>query len=119
MKIILTPQRRDDTLTLSRSGSILTVNGEDFDFSPMGDGDTLPFGAVLSGWFAGPVDRVNGELEMTILLPLPANYSQEQAFPAPLLNVQDGPIALPQPLPTDVQSPDTSGEAKQPDEVQA
>lgn len=98
MKIFLSPQRRDDTLTLIKSGAILTINGEDFDFSPMHDGDTLPLGAVLSGWFVGPVDKVAGDMHMTLILPLPANYSQEQAFPIPLADIQDGPITLPQPI---------------------
>ncbi|WP_192560304.1 hypothetical protein [Pseudomonas allokribbensis] len=103
MKINLSPQRRDDTLSMSRAGAVLTINGEAFDFSAMSPGDTLPLGAVKSEWFVGPVENVAGELELTLLLPLPVNFSQEQAFPEPLLNVQDGPVALPQPLP----APDT------------
>lgn len=103
MKIILSPQRRDDTLSMSRAGAVLTINGEAFDFSAMAAGDTLPLGAVKSSWFVGPVDNVDGKLEMTIILPLPFNYSPEQAFPQPLVNVPDGPVALPQPL----SAPDT------------
>jgi hypothetical protein len=99
MKIVLSPQRRDDTLELSRSGAVLTVNGEAFDFSQMGAGDTLPAAAIRSSWFTGEVSNIAGELELTLLLPLPVNFSPEQAFPEPLLNVQDGPVALPQPLP--------------------
>lgn len=104
MKINLSPQRRDDTLELSRAGAVLTVNGEAFDFSPMADGDTLPVSAISSPWFAGEVSNIAGELELTLLLPLPVNFSPEQAFPEPLLNVPDGPVALPQPLP----APDTA-----------
>lgn len=99
MKINLSPQRRDDTLSMSRAGAVLTVNGEAFDFSAMSAGDTLPLGAVKSSWFVGPVENVDGELEMTIILPLPFNYSPEQAFPQPLIDVPDGPVLLPQPLP--------------------
>ena len=98
MKIILSPQRRDDTLEVVKSGDILTINGEEFDLSPVGEGDTLPRDAIDSLWFAGPVDRVNGELVLTLLLPNPWNYSQAQAFPLPLDNVPDGPVNLPQAL---------------------
>ncbi|WCM53496.1 hypothetical protein OH720_10940 [Pseudomonas sp. WJP1] len=99
MKIMLSPQRRDDTLEVIKNGDVLTVNGEDFDFSPVGEGDTLPAGAISSGWFTYEVDRVNGELELTLILPNPWNYSPEQAFPVSLLNVPDGPVAFPLPLP--------------------
>ncbi|WP_433766627.1 hypothetical protein [Pseudomonas putida] len=109
MKIFLSPQRRDDTLELSRAGAVLTVNGEAFDFSPMTAGDTLPASAISSSWFSGEVSNIAGELELTLLLPLPANFSQEQAYPVPLLNVPDGDVHLPQPLP----GPAATGEATQ------
>lgn len=99
MIIKLSPQRRDDTLVVLRSGAVLTINGEVFDFSQMSDSDTLSASAISSPWFFGQVDNVGGELELTLILPLPANYSQEQAFPAPLENVPDGPVVFPAPLP--------------------
>ena len=99
MRIGLSPQRRDDTLVVSKVGDILIINGEAFDFTEMSDGDTLPALAISSPWFVGQVDRVGPELELTLILPLPSNYSPEQAFPKPLLNVPDGLVALPQPLP--------------------
>lgn len=99
MKINLTPKRSDETLDVLRSGSKLIVNGEVFDFSPMADGDTLPASAIASEWFFDKVDNVGGELELTLILPLPANFSPEQAFPVPLEDVPDGPVAFPQPMP--------------------
>ncbi len=81
-----------------RNGDSLVLNGEVFDFSPLAEGDTLPAAAISSAWFAGQVERLNGELDLTIFLPLPINYSQAQAFPVPLVNVPDGAVALPQPL---------------------
>ena len=99
MKINLSPQRRDDSLEVSRVGAMLTINGEAFDFSQMADGDTLPASAISSPWLAGQVDNVGGELELTLILPLPANYSPQQAFPAPLVITADGPVVFPQPLP--------------------
>lgn len=108
MQINLSPQRRDDTLQLIRNGSALSINGEVFDFSQMAAGDTLPASAISSEWFLGQVDNVGGELEITLILPLPANYSQQQAFPEPLFNVPNGPVALPQPMPVIAVEPDQS-----------
>jgi hypothetical protein len=99
MIIKLSPQRRDDRLTIIKSGSVLVVNGEEFDFSSMAEGATLPRAAISSEWFAGDVEMVDGEIILTMLLPNPVNYSPEQAFPADMINVPDGPVALPLPLP--------------------
>lgn len=99
MILNLSPQRRDDALEVSRAGAVVTVNGEKFDFSQMADGDMLPTSAIASEWFVGDVHKAGGELELTLILPLPANYSPAQAFPEPLVISADGPVALPQPLP--------------------
>lgn len=40
MHIKLTPQRSDDTLSLARKGSVLIINGQAFDFGPLGRGLT-------------------------------------------------------------------------------
>lgn len=103
MIIQLAPQRRDDVLSIVREGDRLTLNGETFDFGRMGEGDTLPADAISSTWFAGPVTRNGGELQLTLLLPLPANFSQAQAFPEPLDLASDGPVALPEALPSEQQ----------------
>jgi hypothetical protein len=99
MRINLSPQRRDDTLEVIKTGDVLTVNGEDFDLSPIGDGDTLPASAITSEWFFDKVDRIDGKLVLTLILPNPFNYSHEQAFPVPLENVPDGLVVFPGPLP--------------------
>lgn len=106
MNITLSPWMCDDELVVVKMGDVLTVNGEKFDFSPMVDGDTLPDGAVNSRWIVGQVDRIGSVLNLTLRIPLPANYSQEQAFPAPMLNVPDGVLVLPAPLPTPAAEPE-------------
>ena len=106
MKIVPVPIRTDDTLELFKSGDILTVNGEDFDFSQIGEGDSLPSSAITSTWFIGDQTRVDGELVLTLFLPNPWNYSPEQAFPANLVGVPDGLVLLPQPLPEAVEVSD-------------
>lgn len=99
MRIKLTPQRRDDCIAVTKAGDVLTINGLAFDFGPLPEGATLPATAIDSPWIVGEVLRDGGELTVTMLLPLPANYSQEQAFPEDLVDVPDGPVAFPQPLP--------------------
>lgn len=95
MQIKLSPQRRDDTLTASKAGDVLTINGETFDFGPLPEGATLPAEAVASSWITGPVSRINGELHLTLRLPHGPNPSQNVAFPESLRVTEDGPIRLP------------------------
>ncbi len=95
MKINLSPQRRDDTLTVVKAGNKLTINGELFDFSSMVDGDSVPESAITSGWFEGPVTNTAGELTLTLRMPIGAKPTQAQAFPSPLLNVPDGNVVFP------------------------
>lgn len=101
MIIYLSPQRRDDAFAVTKAGDRLVVNGESFDFSQVGEGDTLPLAAIDSMWFSGDVFRTDGDLSVTLLFPNPWNYSQEQAFPVPLQDVPDGLVVLPKPLPSD------------------
>lgn len=110
MRIKLSPVRRDDTLEVWKLGNILTVNGERFDFSRMADGDTLPRSAINSEWFAADVGVVDGEMVLTLILPNPINYSPEQAFPVDLVDVPDGPVAFPLPLPEPEIQPEVSPE---------
>lgn len=101
MRIKLSPDANIGfELNVVKDGDILNINGEDFDFSPMDSGDTLPVSAIASAWFRSDVEKLdNGELVITIALPNGPNASPEQRFPEDLLNVPDGPVALPQPLP--------------------
>lgn len=99
MKIILSPVRTDDLVTYEKRGDTIIVNGEEFDLSPVEEGDQLPATAIDSPWFGGGVTRARDELVLTLILPNPWNYSPEQAFPEPLFDVQDGIIELPPSLP--------------------
>lgn len=99
MRIKLRGQRRDDLLIVEKLGDTLLLNGEVFDFSRMVDGDTLPMSAIVSQWFDDDVERVGDELIVTLILPNPWNYSPEQAFPVDLVDVPDGLVIFPPPLP--------------------
>ncbi len=94
MRIILAPCRMDATLSLSKSGDVLTINGTDFDFSGIPDGNRLPQEGISSP-FVQEVRR-GGELQVTIILPIGADASEDQRFPAPIENVPDGAVSLPQ-----------------------
>jgi len=95
MNINLSPQRRDDALTITKNGDVLTINGTEYDFSQLSDGGTLPADAVDSEFVIGSVDRVNGELELTLRLPHGANASEAARFPQPIIDPADGEVELP------------------------
>lgn len=96
MKITLSPQRRDDTLTASKQGDTLTINGIAYDFSSIPEGATLPASAVSCEFVTGNVERIDGVLRITLVLPHGQNPSQAVAFPAAINNPPDGALELPQ-----------------------
>ena len=96
MKLIFSPQRRDDVLTISKSGDALTVNGTVYDFSPLPDGATLPREAIDCEWICGDVSRINGELVIPVLLPHGPDASEAVRFPEPLTVTSNGEVVLPE-----------------------
>lgn len=95
MKISLSPQRRDDALEVVKAGDTLTINGAPFDFSALPDGATISAREIPCEWLVGAVERIAGELHLTLILPHGANPSQSVAYPAPIIDPPDGVIALP------------------------
>ena len=89
MNIKLSPQRRDDSLSVTKVGDILTINDTEYDFTPITEGATLPAEAIDCEWIVGDVSRVNEEIELTLLKPYIEN-TPENCFPEPMLNAQDG-----------------------------
>jgi hypothetical protein len=96
MLINLSPQRREDILSISKTGDTLTINGVSYDFSQLPNGATLPREAIDCEWIVSDVNRVNGEIELTILLPHGANASHEARFPEPIIKNDDGQVVLPE-----------------------
>lgn len=95
MVVKFNPQRRDDALALEKQGDILIVNGVPYDFTSLPEGATLPADAIGSELFCGPVDRVDGELHLTMILPHGPNPPQAVAFPEPLSITENGPVEVP------------------------
>lgn len=95
MHITLSPIRTDATLTLSRAGAVLVVDGLAFDLGPLPEGARLPQAAVGCPWLAGDITRAGGRLHLSLLLPHGQDAGPDVLFPAPLDDPPDGPVALP------------------------
>ena len=95
MKINLSPQVRAGTLVVTKSGDALTINGVTYDFTPLTEGSTLPAEAVDCKYIVGDVKRVDGEVELTLLLPITADASEAAKYPEPITMTTDGEVALP------------------------
>ena len=96
MNITLSPTRSGAPLSISKQGDALTINGVTYDFSVIPDGATLPASAVDCEYITGNVERINGVLQISLVLPHGPNPSQAVAFPEPLINPADGVLELPQ-----------------------
>ena len=95
MEISFSPMRRYGTLTLSKSGDVLTINGEAFDFSGLADGATLPRDAVTCDWLASDVERIAGVIHLTLILPHGSNAPSETRYPV-AITATDGAINVPE-----------------------
>nr|WP_321463518.1 hypothetical protein [uncultured Cohaesibacter sp.] len=102
MKINLSPQRRDDALTLSLAGDVLTVNGKALDFSEIEAGETMALDELDCEWLASDISR-NEERELSLSLILPYGYiadpsseaAQAVLYPEPIEVTEEGQITLP------------------------
>lgn len=93
MKLVLSPARADERPSLSVTGDVLTVGGEAFDFTALGEGDVLPGDAIASPWLMGAT-RTAGEIVVTVLLSHGAQAPEEARFPDPV-TVASGDVTLP------------------------
>jgi len=75
----------------SKKGDIYTINGVDYDFSPLLDGEVLPHSAVGCEFIISDVCRVGTELNFTLMRPYIGN-DKADCFPTPHDNTVDGVI---------------------------
>lgn len=85
------------SLTIYKQDDSLTINGLTLDFAPLPDGATLPSEATRCPWIIAPVERIGGELVITLQLPVPVDANQEACFPRDIVSPADGLVALPIP----------------------
>lgn len=93
MLIKFSPQRSDNKLVVIKNGDELAVNGDEYDFSVIPEGATLL--EVPGEFFVGPVSRLNGELELTLILPHGPNPPKNVAFPKNITVLEDGEVSFP------------------------
>lgn len=97
MRIFLSPQRSDREISLSAHGDVLIINGDALDFSDLPDGGEYPPEAIDNPFILGSVTRIEGEIQITVLMPYSnPNPPHTVAFPAPVVVSNNGPIDLPE-----------------------
>lgn len=94
MIIKLSPVRSDLQLAVVKVGETLEVNGVALDLSRLPDGATLPAAAVGCDFVIDPVERLSGDLVVTLMLPWAADAPEAARFPADLYPA-DGQVQLP------------------------
>ena len=100
MKIKLSPVFfMGQSLTVYKQGDSLTINGLTLDFARLPEGATLPAVATGSPWIIAPVERIEGDLVLTLLLPIPDDADHSARYPADIVAPADGKVALPVPDP--------------------
>ncbi|WP_218243265.1 hypothetical protein [Comamonas fluminis] len=82
-------------LSLSKRGAVLIVNGIEFDFRALGNGDVLPHTAIKSDWFSGDVSCDADVVSIILRFPHKPGASEAARFPAPIHVTEDGPVELP------------------------
>lgn len=94
MQLILSPQRRDDTLEASVTGEVLTLNGTAFDLSAVIETEGGALIVPDCDWIAGPVTRVGGEIVVELIVPHGPDAPPETRSPDPVA-VATGAVDLP------------------------
>lgn len=95
MKITFSPARHAERPDIETRGETLIIDGEAFDLSTIPEGATLPGEAVASMWVCGPVERIDGQLHLTLLLSHDADAPNGTMFPDPVRVTSDGPVPMP------------------------
>lgn len=94
MRVSFSPIRMAGSMVASVEGDVITIKGTALDLSPLGEGEAIPATALDSSWVVGPVQRVSGEIQITILLPIGRDASAAARFPEPV-TVTSGAVPIP------------------------
>lgn len=97
MKIKFTPIRMDEQLTASVvDADKIILNGEELDFTPLLEGETIESSDVGNKWVSGTVSRTDGELYIILVVPHGHNAPYETRFPSPdYITVSVGAVPVP------------------------
>lgn len=126
-KIKLSPVACNKVLSECRvQGDVLYINGEDYDFSQLEEGETLVNmstitydetgkpqevpGAIDNFFIQGDIERKDGYIYLTIITPVFSRSSYESRFPYESTNgvvtiEKDGPVPIPDNTPVEDSSP--------------
>jgi hypothetical protein len=96
MIIELLAQRSDKSLSIIKNGDALTINGVDYDFTQLPEGGVIPQSAIDCEFLGSDVKRIDGKINIKIILPHSGNASEAARFPEPIVDPQDGELVLPQ-----------------------
>ena len=95
-EISLKPQvGAEGTLSVSVTGDVITICGDDLDLSAMEDGDLLEYGTIDSAWVATKVTKDVGVIRIGLLFPCLRGAPEAALFPELILVTADGPVTLP------------------------
>lgn len=93
MIVNFSPSYWDAPLSLEKIGDALIINGATVDFAHIQEGQVIE--VTGSDFIVGPVSRVDGVINVTVILPYAYDSPQEVLFPEPVTVHDDGPITLP------------------------
>lgn len=94
MIINLSPQVSSKELDVFISGDAITINGNEYDFSVIPDGATLPSDAIEDDYIIGNIERVSGVINLTLLFPINGEATESARFPS-AINQTSGRVGLP------------------------
>lgn len=99
MKIKFSPQRSDDYVVITKQNDVLTINDVVIDFDKLLPEDgSLPYDdegneiITFESRYLATVDRKDGELTVTILLPHGPNPDLDEGWPEPIENPANGVV---------------------------
>ena len=94
-KITLSPQFSNASLSIKKFGDTLTINGNQYDFSSLNDGDEIPAEAISDTNIIGSITKSDGVTNVTVLMPYnDPNAPESVTHPVPLLLDKDGEVTF-------------------------
>ena len=95
MRISFSPQRSEASLTIRKSGELLIIGDTSIDFSSIPDGATVQDARRFHAMLRGAIERIDGEIHVTVVLPIGPAAPEAVRFPSTVTVIADGAIANP------------------------